>query len=144
MTYIDTSALAKWYLPEEGSEEVAEYIQANRPLSISLLTKVEMSSLLARRCRMGDITAEAKGRLSSTFSGDIVAGHLEMVPQTIEAFLTAESLIGAHPDLALTALDALHLGTILASGVTTLATADMRLAQVAETIGLECHRFPLR
>jgi|WetSurMetagenome_2_1015567.scaffolds.fasta_scaffold64291_4 uncharacterized protein len=142
MTYIDTSALAKWYLPEEGSEEVAEYVQANRPLSISLLTKVEMSSLLARRCRVGDLTAAAKGKVLATFSGDIVAGHLEMVPQTVEAYLTAESLIGAHPDLALTALDALHLGTIVAAGIATLATADTRLARVAETIGLECHRFP--
>lgn len=141
MTYIDTSALAKWYLPEEGSEEVEDYIRANCPLSISLLTKVEMSSLAARRCRLGDLDAASQGKVLATFEGDIIAGHLQLVPQTVEAFLAAEFLMGAHPELALTTLDALHLGTMTSAGITMLATADTTMARAAAKIGVECRVF---
>ncbi len=142
MTYIDTSALAKWYLPEDGSAEVEDYIRGNCPLSISLLTKVEMGSLVARRCRLGDLDAEAKGRVLATFEGDIAAGHLQLVPHTVDAFLAAESLLGARPALALTSLDALPLATLVSAGVTELATADTMMARAAAAIGIECRVFP--
>ena len=128
MTYLDTSALAKWYLPEEGSEEVEGYIRDSCPLSISLLTKVEMCALVARRCRLDDLDAETKGKVMATFEGDIVAGHLQLVPHTVDAFLAAESLLGVHPEIALTTLDALHLGIMVSAGIAGLATADNVLA----------------
>jgi len=142
MIYIDTSALAKWYLPEEDSEEVEEYIRENCPLGISLLTKVEMGSLASRRCRLGGLDAETKGKVLATFEGDIIAGHLRLVPHTVEAFLSAESLLGAHPELQLTTLDALHLGTMVSAGLATLATADRVMAHAAAKIGMECRTFP--
>lgn len=142
MTYIDTSALAKWYLLEEGSDEVEEYIRSSCPLSISLLTKVEMGSLVARRRRLGDLDAETKGKVLATFEGDIVAGYLQLVPHTVDAFLAAESLLGARPELALTTLDALHLGTLVSAGITELATADNVMAQAAATIGIACRVLP--
>ena len=142
MTYLDTSALAKWYLPEEGSEEVEGYIRDSCPLSISLLTKVEMCALVARRCRLDDLDAETKGKVMATFEGDIVAGHLQLVPHTVDAFLAAESLLGVHPEIALTTLDALHLGIMVSAGIAGLATADNVMAQAAARIGIECRVFP--
>lgn len=142
MIYIDTSALAKWYTPEEGSEEVEEYIRGNPPLGISLLTNVEMQSLLARRRRPRHLDAEIQGMILATFEGDIVAGHLRVVPHTVDAFLTAEATLGAHPELGLTNLDALHLGTVISAGITTLATADAMMARATRALGLECRTFP--
>lgn len=142
--YIDTSALAKWYLPEPGSEEVEEFIGSRAPVGISLLTKVEMYSLVARRCRQGDLDAEAKGKVLATFEGDIVAGHLQLVPHTVEAFLAAGTLLGAYPEIALTTLDALHLATMVACGLVILATADIVMAQTAEKMGIACVMFPNR
>jgi hypothetical protein len=139
--YFDTSALAKWYLNEAMSERVEEYLRKVGPVFISLLTKVEMRSLVARRRRAGQLDADMQARVTATFEGDIAAGHLVLLPQTVESFLLAESLLGAQPDIALTTLDALHLGTILSSGVGTLATADRVMAEAAEAQGMECHTF---
>jgi uncharacterized protein len=49
--YFDTSALAKWYLNEENSDKVENYLQEQGVVAISELTVVEMRSLLARRRR---------------------------------------------------------------------------------------------
>ena len=101
-----------------------------------------MGSLAARRCRQGDLDAGTKGRVLATFEGDIIAGHLQLVPHTVEAFLAAESLLGAHPEVPLTTLDALHLGTMISAGISTLAMADRVMAQAAGRIGIEYHTFP--
>lgn len=141
--YIDTSALVKWYVPEPGSEEVVEYLRQSCPAFISLLTKVEMWSTINRHSRSGRLDAEMKSRILATFEGDIVAGYLQLVPLTVEAFLTAESLLGAHSDVPLTTLDALHLGTLAASGLSELATADRVMAEAAGRAHISCRLFAL-
>jgi uncharacterized protein len=139
--YIDTSALAKWYLPELGSGEVEEFVRANSPLAISPLTTVEMHSLLARRCGRGDLDAEARGKVLATFEGDVVAGYLQLVPHTVEAFMAARNLVGSHPELCLTTHVAVHLGTVVAAGFTSIATADTSMARAADKTGIECRLF---
>jgi uncharacterized protein len=139
--YFDTSALAKWYLNEPRSDDVETYLRRVSPVYISLLTKAEMRSLLARRVREGGIDAAAQGRVLATFEGDIALGHLLLLPHTVESFLLAESLLGAHPGLPLRTLDALHLGVMRSAGVTTLATADRVMAQAAATLAMDCDTF---
>jgi predicted nucleic acid-binding protein len=139
--YFDTSALAKWYVNEARSEEVEEYLQQVCPVSISLLTKLEMRSLMARRRREGHFDSETQGKILATFEGDVAAGHLVLLPQTVESFLIAESLLGAHPEVGLRTLDALHLGAMRSAGVASLATADRVMAQAAAALGMECRVF---
>jgi uncharacterized protein len=139
--YVDTSALAKWYVNEAQSEEVEAYLREACPVSISLLTKVEMRSLLARRRREGQIDAETQAKILATFEGDIASGHLVLVPHTVESFLVAESLLGAHPEIPLVTLDALHLGVMRATGIGELATADRVMAQAAHRLGMSCRSF---
>jgi hypothetical protein len=100
-----------------------------------------MRSLVARRAREGYIDAETQGKVLATFEGDIAMGHLVLLPHTVESFLMAESLLGAHPDIPLRTLDALHLGVMRSSGITTLATADRVMAQAAEALGMESETF---
>jgi predicted nucleic acid-binding protein len=38
LAYVDTSALAKWYLPEKNSEAFAAWMQAQTETCISTLT----------------------------------------------------------------------------------------------------------
>lgn len=139
--YFDTSALAKWYVRESQSDEVEEYLSGVCPVTISALTKVEMCSLVARRTREGHLDATTQGRILATFEGDIVAGHLVLLPHTVESFLIAESLLGSHPDIPLTTLDALHLGVAQASNVSTMATANRVMARAAASQGMQCHTF---
>jgi predicted nucleic acid-binding protein len=139
--YVDTSALAKWYVNEALSEEVEDYLRETCPVSISLLTKVEMKSLMARRRREGHIDAETQAKILATFEGDIASGHLVLVPQTVESFLVAESLLGARPEIPLVTLDALHLGAMRAAGIEELATADRVMARAAGALGMNCRSF---
>ena len=128
-------------MPEARSDDVDEFLRQNCPAYISLLTKAEMHSVLAWRMREGNIDAEAKARILSTFEGDIALGHLVLLPHTVESFLVAESLIGSHPELPLRTLDALHLGVVLSSGVSTVATADRVMTAAADALGMGCEAF---
>lgn len=139
--YFDTSALAKWYVNEARSADVEAYLAEVTPVHVSLLTKVEMRSLMARRRREGQVDAETEARVLATFEGDLALGHLLLAPHTVDSFLMAESLIGAHPDIPLRALDALHLGAARTAGLTTIATADRVVAQAAAAMGMECRTF---
>jgi predicted nucleic acid-binding protein len=139
--YVDTSALAKWYVNEAGSDEVEEYLRQVCPVHISLLTVVEMKSLMARRGRQDDIDAATQAKVLSTFDSDVALGHLVLLPHSSESFLLAELLIGAHPDVPLRTLDALHLGVMQSAGVEMLATADRVMAQAAALLGIECRAF---
>ncbi len=139
--YFDTSALAKWYVNKARSEDVENYLKSVFPAYISLLTKVEMKSLAARRVREGHIDLLTQGKVIATFDGDIAGGHLVLLPHTTESFLIAESMIGSHPEIPLRSLDALHLGIMQAAGITTLATADGVMAQAARALGMECETF---
>ena len=66
--YFDTSALAKWYLNEEHSEEVERFLLENGPVAISDLTRVEMRSLLGRHRREKQIDARMESKVFATFS----------------------------------------------------------------------------
>ncbi|GAB4249904.1 MAG: hypothetical protein Kow00129_10740 [Thermoleophilia bacterium] len=85
--YVDTSALAKWYLNEEFSEEVEAFLRRVLPVSISALTKVETKSLFARRRRDGSLPPVTEGKAYSVFEGDIAAGHLVLLPVRVEHYL---------------------------------------------------------
>jgi predicted nucleic acid-binding protein len=139
--YFDTSALAKWYLNEAMSQEVEDYLREVGPVSISLLTKVEMRSLIARRGREGHLDPQTQSKILATFEGDIAAGHLVLLPHTVESFLIAESLPGSLPEISLTTLDALHLGVMRSCRIEVLATADRVMARAAAAQGTECRTF---
>ena len=126
---------------ESRSDDVEDYLRRVYPAYISLVTKAEMRSLLARRTRERLIDAQTQSKLLAAFEGDIAMGHLVLLPHTVESFLVAESLLGANPEIPLRALDALHLGVMRSAGVTTLATADRVMAEAAKALGMECETF---
>ena len=84
-SYVDTSALAKWYLNEEQSDRVDEYLRSLPFAGISSLTLVEMRCLLARRRRYAEITREQELRCYALFRQDIQEGHLQVEPLAYSA-----------------------------------------------------------
>ncbi len=55
VVYIDSSALAKWYIERARLGRVRDFIRGQQLAMISRLTVVEVRSLLARRRRAGEI-----------------------------------------------------------------------------------------
>lgn len=139
--YVDTSALAKWYLNEPLSEVVEAYLRSLPAAAISSLTAVELRSLLARRRRARDITAEQEMRCQAVFEDDIGQGYLRLLPLGDSHTQGAIRLIETLPTHPLRTLDALHLAIAREAGLATLATADRVRAEAAAAMGLAVKTF---
>jgi predicted nucleic acid-binding protein len=139
--YIDTSALAKWYLPEAGSDTLAHWMQQQEDTCISSLTRTEFRCLLARRQRMQLLTGVQVQELYAIFQQDCQAGNLLHFPVTDQHIINAELMIESLPTVALRTLDALHLSIACDISAETLATADEVMAQAAQLIGIEVEWF---
>ena len=139
--YLDTSALAKWYLNEAGSNAFVEFLQALGAAVISSLTVTEMRCLLSRRRRMADLSVELESLLLAAFLEDIDRGWLQRIAVDDSRFAEAANLIMRYPEHPLRTLDALHLTLAVHAGVSILATADGVMADAAASMGLEVARF---
>lgn len=141
VVYIDTSALAKWYMNEAGSDAFSAYIQTLDIAIISTLTRTEMRSLLARRRRMGDLDAGLEPVLYAAFQDDISSGHLQLYAVANECFDEAANLLTLYPEQPLRTLDALHLAVARHYGIDALATADTVMANAATAMGFAVQTF---
>ena len=139
--YFDTSALAKWYLPEEQSNEVEKYIQEHGPISISDLTIVEMRHLLARHRQQGNLDSSTEIKIFATFEEDIRQKFLICFPFPDGLAKGAANLLSVLPDVPLRTLDALHLMIAREIQASILATADRVMASGAQAMGISVVRF---
>lgn len=139
--YLDTSALAKWYLNEQNSDEFSVYIQKLDVAIISSLTCVEMRSLLARRRRMSEIDVELESTIYTSFQDDISHGHLQLYHVENSNLEAAVNLIDRYPKYPLRTLDALHLAIVRSYGIASIATADEVMSEVAIEMGCAVRLF---
>jgi len=141
--YVDTSALAKWYVAEEGSGEFEAFMLSlpRGEAFISSLTIPEMRSLLARRVRMGDFDSEYEKDAWRIFLRDIEDGALTIISLDSRHYTKAAELIARFSDNALRALDALHLSVALSCGADELASSDKVMLQVAQRLGMRTRSF---
>ena len=139
--YLDTSALAKLYLNEAGSEAFVEFLQGLDSAVISSLSVTEMRSLLSRRRRMGDLSVELESVLFAALLDDIDRGWLQRYPLDDARFAEATNLIARYPEHPLRTLDALHLTVAADLAVSIVATADGVMADAALSMGLQVARF---
>lgn len=139
--YLDTSALAKWYLNEPFSEAFEAFIREQPAAAISRLTVVEFRCLLARRRRAGEITKTIESRVYAAFEKDVGAGSLQVVPVADEHLIAALGLIERLGRYPLRTLDALHLAIAQGIHCRRLATADKTMADAGKAAGLDIARF---
>jgi hypothetical protein len=139
--YLDTSALAKWYLNEPFSEEFEAFIQEQPTAAISRLTVVEFRCLLGRRRRAGEITRAVESRVYASFEKDVGAGSLQVYPVADEHLIAALGLIALLRRYPLRTLDALHLAIAQGIHCRRLATADKTMADAGKAAGLGIARF---
>ena len=141
LPYVDTSALAKWYISEPGSEAFEAFIAGFPRIVISRLTLVEVRCLLARRRRAGEIAEPTAERAFQLFQSDIAQGYLEVCPLADHHALRAVALLGQLHDHPLRTLDALHLAVAQTIRSQTVATADRVMARAAEALGFKAVVF---
>ena len=136
MIYLDTSFLAPFYIQEATSSEV-EAILLNLPmgeLAISDWTRVEFASLLARRLRMGELTAENVERVMDAFAININNTYV-CFPVEPRDFNQATIFL-MQGNTALRAGDALHLSIALNRKIDNFLTLDRKLLAAANILGV--------
>ena len=139
--YVDTSALAKWYLNESGSEEFVAFASRSRRMLISRVTVLEFRCLLGRRRRNGDLPEGLEGEILVAFEEDIGFGHLDVVPLRDQHVTVACQLLRTLRQHPLRTLDALHLAIARDAGASAIATADRVMVMAATDLGFEVTTF---
>lgn len=140
-TYFDTSALAKRYIAEPGSDAVDEFLaQHADDCVITPLVATEFESILQRLLRQGLIDADFAARSNSRFAADLSGALWAMRPFEVASFSRAVGLL-RELGTPLVTLDALHLASAVEHQCTALATSDRQLARAAQASGLLVHTF---
>jgi predicted nucleic acid-binding protein len=126
-SYADTSALLKRYLDEPDSELANELLESDSELVTGRHTIVEVRRNLARL-----LAGRALTETRVAFANDLASFSIvELDADTCELAASIAEQTGART------LDALHLGAARRLGTAlTFITFDIRLAQLARTLGL--------
>ena len=127
----DASALTKRYASEAGRERVLELCEAASELLVAAHCKTEVAAALLRRRRDGSLPASEFERAWDAAQRDVVDMTLVPLDARVERFAFAAMEQGP-----LRGMDALHIGSALATQVDLFVTADKRQAQVARSMGL--------
>jgi hypothetical protein len=129
--FFDTSALAKRYVEEEGSETVRALCAEADALGASVLVVPELISTLCRLVREGRLSSEDYRSLKSAVKADLSDADLCDLSQ--EVYRQALRCLELHP---LRTLDALHVGSALTYHPDLFVSADHRQADAAGREGL--------
>ena len=139
--YIDTSALAKRYVAERGSDAFDAFLaEQTDDCIICPLGATELESVLQRLHRQGLMTAPFAQQARRDFAADLASALWAMRPFEAAAFALASELMRSLK-APLTTLDALHLACAVEFDCTGFATGDRQLARAADERGLQIHPF---
>lgn len=135
--FLDTSAVAKLYHQESGSDVVERLASSTTThLWITELTHVEFHSVCLRKVREGQLTEEKLRTVLDCFADD-TRNRFHVVPLDRRIVEQAVMLLLQHgKHQSLRTLDALQLaaGQVVMGGAITFVTADRKLVAVAKNI----------
>jgi predicted nucleic acid-binding protein len=136
--YVDTSALVKFYYPEQGSDGVEEALLGADRVYISQLTIVEMASALMQKIRTGDLTKRAETVIWTAFQDDMNAGNVELVHLHDRHYVKAADVIREYGKAhGIKTLDALHLSIAHGLHAATFLCSDKVLVRIAAAMGIK-------
>jgi predicted nucleic acid-binding protein len=135
--YLDSSALAKLYVPEPESDALEAFLRGRRDLLISELAITEVLSAVARRRREGLLTPIQASEIRDALLGDADSGSLRRLDMSPVVHREAERLLFQLDSAALRTLDALHVALALLSAATHVVTYDARMRCAALHAGLK-------
>ncbi len=128
-TYIDTSVLGAYYCPEPLSAVAESALRRSKVPVISVLSEVELHSLIACKRRLKELDARQAIDIIELFDAHVAEGYYQRMALSTEHFIKARQLIASMVS-SLRTLDALHLAVALCESLT-LMTADQDLAKAA-------------
>jgi predicted nucleic acid-binding protein len=130
--FFDSSAFAKRFVEEPGSQEVEILCSQATELCLSVICVPEIITALNRRLREKSLNrrgyAQAKQRLAQDVRDTVV---INLTPDVVH---TSIEILETTP---VRTMDALHIASALAWGAELFASADHRQIAAAMTTGLK-------
>ncbi len=130
--FLDTSAFAKRYVAEQGSDKVLAVCQQADSLVVSVICLPELISMLSRLVREKKLAKAAYRKLRGDAMADLA--DVDVCQITAEVLASVVSLLESHP---LRAMDALHVASALACRPDVFVSADHRQLSAARKAGLK-------
>ena len=129
--FLDTSAFAKRYVAEAGSDKLIALCATADALVVSIICLPELISTLSRLVREKKLSKADYRKLKSRATADLANAHVCQLDAGV--LVATTSLLEAHP---LRAMDALHVACALASAPDKFVSADQRQLSAARKAGL--------
>ncbi|MCP3955449.1 MAG: type II toxin-antitoxin system VapC family toxin [Desulfobacterales bacterium] len=131
-TFFDSSAFAKRYVEETGSQLVDDICLNAKEVSLSVICAPEIISALNRRMREKILSRQDYFAIKQHLSDDVRdAVIVNLVPEVIG---TSTKLLEAS---SLCAMDALHVACALVWGAELFISSDKRQIEAAKKAGLK-------
>lgn len=131
-TFFDSSAFAKRYVEEIGSQLVDDICLNAKEVSVSVICVPEIMSALNRRVREKGLSRQDYVTIKQHLSDDVRdAVIVNLIPEVI---VTSTKLLEASP---LRAMDALHVACALVWGAELFVSSDKRQIAAAKKAGLK-------
>lgn len=133
--FFDSSAFAKRYVQELGSDAVAAWCDRATEIGLAAIALPEIVSAFCRLQREGKITAAQYQQLKGELFADIEDAAIgDMLPAVIhQAVLSLEGNV-------LRAMDAIHIGCAVAMKADVFISGDQRQCQAAQHAGLKVEK----
>ena len=128
----DTSAFARRYVTEPGSDQVLELCQQADSMVVSIICLPELISTLSRLVREKRLAKAAYRKLKADAMADLA--DVDICQIAPEVLASVVSLLEVHP---LRAMDALHVACSLACEPDVFVSADHRQLSAARKSGLK-------
>jgi uncharacterized protein len=129
--FLDSSALAKRYIEEPGSEVVLHYCQEASDIIVSVLCIPEIISAFNRLKKDKHLTSKQYRSLKTSLIQDIEqAAIIDLTPDVIQ------TSIACLEKTTIKTLDALHIASAIAVGCDLFLTADLRQSKAATAMKL--------
>jgi len=127
----DTSAFAKRYINENGSDQIDELCQQASRIGLSIITPIELLSALNRLMREKSITSDEYMQIKRVFAQEIEG--IDICNISNEVVQESITLLEFN---SLRSLDAMHIAAAKIWGADKFVTADKRQWQAAKDSGL--------
>ena len=130
--FLDTSAFAKRYIAEAGSDKVQDLCERAKSLAVSVICLPEILSTLTRLTRETKLTRAQYNTLKTNVVADL--GDADICEITTDVMNRVIDLLESNP---LRAMDAIHLASALAYQPDVFVSADHRQIAAAKKARLK-------
>ncbi len=138
--YVDPSALARLYLHQDGSREMAAWrVRLRGSLAVTHHGRTEVINAICRAAFLGQLAPDGLSETLSDFSSDFASGHLRQADILWRAALNRAAELSKRytPKLGTRSLDVLHVACALELKLGYFLTFDARQQQLANAAGLK-------